>query len=137
MAEQEAREYIISNAYPAIAKATGQQKSFEAHGNTLFVWRLFFEGMDGYYLTNRKEDNVPNKGDEVYGVIGEDKFGNKTFKSESRPMGMLSNKKAQSDDDRIDYIMQLVEKIAEKVGAKDVVLEDIEEGPIDLSEIPF
>lgn len=141
-----AQEYTISNAYPAIVKATGEQRSFESHGNTLFVWRLFFEGLDGYYLTNRKENNPPQKGDVVYGVLGEDKFGNRTFKSEPRPLGELPARKAGATTAgvsiselkaKVDYLVSLVEGIAEKVGAKDVVLEDISDGPIDLSEIPF
>lgn len=141
-----AQEYTISNAYPAIVKATGQQRSFEAHGNTLFVWRLFFEGLDGYFLTNRKEDNPPQKGDVVYGVLGEDKFGNGTFKSESRPLGELPARKAEANtagvasselEAKVDYLVSLVEGIAERVGAKDVVPDDIPDGPIDLSEIPF
>jgi len=140
----EAQEYIISNLYPATVKATGQQRSFVAHGNELFVWRLFFEGMDGYYLTNRKGDNVPQKGDTVYGTIGQDQFGNATFKSESRPMGSLPTNSvatratsSSNDDEKLDYIIGLVEGIAEKVGSKDVILDDIEDKPIDLSEIPF
>jgi len=138
-----AQEYTISNAYPAIVKATGQQRSFEAHGNTLFVWRLFFEGVDGYFLTNRKEDNPPQKGDVVYGVLGEDKFGNGTFKSESRPLGQLPSRPSSNAEvsgeleAKVDYLVSLVEGIAEKVGSKDVVLTDISDGPIDLSEIPF
>jgi hypothetical protein len=143
MAEQEAQEYVISNAYPAIAKATGAHKFFEAHGNKLFVWRLFFEGREGYCMTNRKEDNPPQKGDTVYGVIGEDQFGNATFKSESRPMGMLPARKPDSTptsgelEAKVDYLITLVEGLAEHAGIKDVVLEDIDDGPIDLSEIPF
>lgn len=137
----EIKEYTISNAYPAIQKATGQQRSFEAHGNKLFVWRLFFEGMDGYYLTNRKEENPPAKGDTVYGSIGEDQFGNATFKSESRPMGNLPVKKAvaptNDNDEKLDYMISLLEQIANKIGLSDVVLEDIEDKPIDLSDLPF
>lgn len=142
----EAQEYIISNAYPAIAKATGQQRTFEAHGSKLFVWRLFFEGLDGYYLTNRKEDNVPQKGDTVYGIIDEDQFGNATFKSESRPLGQLptrkapvSNSEAPSSDleEKVDYLISVTESIAKKIGAMDTILEDIDDKPIDLSEIPF
>ncbi len=140
-----AQEYTISNAYPATVKATGEQRSFEAHGNTLYVWRLFFEGMDGYYLTNRKEDNPPQKGDTVYGSLGEDRFGNGTFKSESRPLGELPARKAEATaagvssdiEAKLDYLITLTESIAERTGAKDVVITDIEDGPIDLSKIPF
>lgn len=138
------QEYIISNAYPAIVKDTGEQRSFTAHGNTLMVWRLFFEGMDGYYITNRKEDNVPQKGDVVFGSIGADRFGNPTFKSESRPMGMLPTaKKAVSTptsgdlEIKVDYLVELVEKLAQHAGVIDVVLDDIDDKPIDLSDIPF
>lgn len=139
----QAQEYTISNVYPAIVKATGAQRSFEAHGNELFVWRLFFEGLDGYFLTNRKEDNPPQKGDVVYGTLGEDKFGNGTFKSEQRPLGQLpsrapSNAGVPSDiEAKLDYLISLTEAIAEKNGTKDVVLTDISDDPIDLSEIPF
>ncbi len=139
-AEQEAQEYTISNAYPAITKATGTQKSFITHGNELFVWRLFFDGKEGYYINNRKQDNPPKKGDVVYGVIGEDKFGNASFRSESRPLGQLptNSKPAESfDDEKLDYLISLTERIAEKLGAKEVVLTDIDEEPIDLSTIPF
>lgn len=139
----EAREYTLSNVYPVIAKATGQQRSFTAHNNEFFVWRLFFEGMDGHYMTNRKGDNAPQKGDTVYGTIGEDQFGNPIFKSESRPMGQLpsNNTKTQPKnddlDEKIDYMITMLESIQNKIGLKDIVPEDIENDPIDLSAIPF
>lgn len=140
-----AQEYTISNAYPATVKATGEHRTFEAHGNTLYVWRLFFEGLEGYYMTNRKEDNAPQKGDVVYGTLGEDKFGNGTFKSEQRPLGQLPTRNTNSTsvsgdvDAKLDYLISMVESMADMKSQteRDVVLEDISEDPIDLSEIPF
>lgn len=135
----EAREYTISNAYPVMKQDKVTHSSFTAHGNTLYKWRLFFKGMDGYYITNRKEDNPPTKGDTVYGSIGEDQFGNPTFKSESRPLGQLPARNAEPTtgdlEAKVDYLISLVESLTERKG--DVVPTDIDDKPIDLSEIPF
>ncbi len=132
----QAQEYTISNAYPSIVKATGEQRSFTAHGNTLLVWRLFFEGVEGYYQTNRKSDNAPTKGDVVYGVLGQDQFGNGTFKSESRPMGQLPSAKpaavptSSNLEDKVDYLISMVEQLLNNKSEYDG-------GPVDLSAIPF
>lgn len=134
----QAQEYTISNAYPSIVKATGEQRSFTAHGNTLLVWRLFFEGVEGYYQTNRKSDNAPTKGDVVYGVLGQDQFGNGTFKSESRPMGQLPTAKptvhaapvSSELSEKVDYLISMVEQLLQNNSGYDG-------GPVDLSEIPF
>lgn len=140
-----AQEYTISNVYPVMKADKVTQSSFEAHGNKLLKWRLFFEGIDGHYVTNRKEDNAPQKGDVVYGELGQDQFGNATFKSESRPLGELPSQPAKSQSQpaasggdieaKLDYLITLVEQLADH--EKDVVLEDIDDKPIDLSEIPF
>lgn len=138
-----AQEYTISNVYPVMKQDKVTQSSFEAHGNTLFKWRLFFEGVDGHYVTNRKEDNPPQKGDVVYGELTKDQFGNDTFKSESRPLGELPSQPRQPQqsqssgelEEKVDYLITLVEQLVE--GRRDTVLEDIDDKPIDLSEIPF
>ena len=130
-----AQEYTISNVYPVMKADKVTQSSFEAHGNKLMKWRLFFEGVDGHYVTNRKEDNAPQKGDVVYGSIGEDNFGNPTFKSESRPLGQLPARNAepqQSSGDleaKVDYLINLVEGISQRL--------DNSGERVDLSEIPF
>lgn len=136
-----AQEYTISNVYPVMKQDKVTQSSFEAHGNVLLKWRLFFEGQDGHYVTNRKEDNAPVKGDVVYGELTKDQFGNDTFKSESRPLGELPTQRApqasQSTGEletKVDYLISLVEILA---GKKDTIVEDIDDRPIDLSEIPF
>lgn len=136
-----AQEYTISNFYP-VMKKDGSQSTFTAHGNELFKWRLFFEGVEGHYVTNRKGDNAPEKGDVVYGELGQDQFGNATFKSESRPLGELPARKAvpvndEGLEEKVDYLIGLVEAIAEKVSVSDTVLQDIDDKPIDLSDIPF
>ena len=137
-----AQEYTISNVYPVMKADKVTQSFFEAHGNKLMKWRLFFDGVEGHYVTNRKEDNPPQKGDVVYGELTKDQFGNDTFKSESRPLGELptprASQPAQSSGEleaKVDYLITLVESLVEN--RRDTVLEDIDDKPIDLSEIPF
>jgi len=138
-----AQEYTISNVYPVMKADKVTQSSFEAHGNKLLKWRLFFEGVDGHYVTNRKEDNAPQKGDTVYGSLEKDQFGNDVFKSESRPLGELPSQPAaqtgapqsqsgdssftEEDRQKLDYLVTMVEQLVEAKGM----------GGIDLSEIPF
>lgn len=142
-----AQEYVISNAFPAKDK-DGNEKTWDSQYGTFKVWKLYFENDDTAYETNKKLDFEGfKKGDTVYGTTSLTQYGGK-FKSEQRPLGQLptstgnspaSPAQASGDlDAKLDYLISMVEVIAEKVsGPTDTVLEDIDDKPIDLSEIPF
>ena len=137
-----AQEYTVSNAFLAKDKA-GNVKIYESQYGNLETWNVYFVGDDTKWQWQRKEGSEINKGDIVYGnaeVVERGGYKFPTFKSEARPLGELPSKTSNtssSSDEKLDYMIGLLEAVAEKVGAKDVILEDIEDGEIDLSDVPF
>ena len=114
-----AQVYVISNAFPAKDKA-GNEKTWESQYGTFKVWNMYFQDDDTKYQTNKKIDFQGfAPGDTVYGEIGEDKYGNATFKSEQKPFNgsapQQSAPKAAAPqvsgdiEKKLDYIISLLE----------------------------
>lgn len=140
-----AKDYVVSNAFIAKDKQ-GNIKSFESQYGTLVSWNVYFEGDDTKWQMNKKEGAEINKGDVLYGhteIVERGGYKFPTFKSEQRPMGTLPQLPKPApvvenlDNEKLDYIIGLLENIAKVTGANDVVVDDIDDGPIDLSAIPF
>ena len=150
----QAQEYVISNAFPAKDKQ-GNEKTWSSQYGEFKVWNLYFENDDTKYQTNKKVDFQGfQKGEVVYGTVGEDRFGNATFKSEQRPMGQQAPQQARPQpqqqqsngnlEQKVDYLISLMENFLEHYqGAKtnkttaDVSPTDIDDGPVDLSQIDY
>jgi len=140
-----AQEYTVTNAFQqTVSKEDKTPKSFTSHGKTLYPWFMALDGVDGWVSINKQEGNVITPGDVIYGNIQQNQWGKNEFKSESRPLGNLPTPprapqpipEGTSDlEAKIDYLTTLVEQLVEQ--RQDVILEDIEDKPIDLSEIPF
>lgn len=146
-----AQEYTISNSFPAKDKE-GNPKTWSSQYGTFVVWNIYFEGDDTRYLTNKKEGfEGYAKGEVVYGTVGEDRFGNATFKTEQRPMGELPKKQSapaqQSSggsvnlkevNDKLDYIIGMLENQfpSQKKTTSPESLANNDE-PVSLDEIDF
>lgn len=139
-----AQEYVVLNARISKDK-NGNPKTYTNDYGTMVTWDVYFEGDETRWQWTRKEGSDVNAGDIVYGnaeVVERSGYKFPTFKSEKKPLGFVSTIKKSDTltltDEKLDYIIELLESITgRKEISKDVVLEDIEEGPIDLSDIPF
>lgn len=144
--------YTISNAFPAKDKA-GEIKSWESQYGTFYVFKYYFQNDDTPYFVNRKSlDGAPQKGDSIYGTVGEDRFGNATFKQEQVPEGVSAPRQAAqtatgggaSVDSKLDYIISLLENranfpgnVSGTAGGGGSVPTDIDDGPVDLSALDY
>lgn len=114
------------------------------------AYALKLEGVDGFVQLGQKpETRPPEVGDTLFGHTYEQNSSKGTFLKFKKVNPNYENNSGstpQSSSSQVvdPYVVELLEAIAEKVGAgnavkrKDTVLEDIDEGEeIDLSEIPF
>lgn len=135
-----AQEYTVSGAKLAVDQE-GNPKIYNSPYGPLETWNVWFEGQKDKkpYQWQRKEGSEVNKGDVVYGnasIVERGGYKFPTFKSEQRPLGQLPSV-SKDDDEKQDYIIEMLENIERKLGIRDTILEDIDESPIDLSDIPF
>jgi hypothetical protein len=143
------QQFTISNAIPAKDKA-GNNKSWssEQYG-TFYVFKYYFIDDDQPYYVNRKSlEGAPVKGEIVYGTVGEDKYGNKTFKQEQNPNGSPAPRQQSQPsgnlEAKVDYIISLLENFLESQNGAaraqtsgDTAPKDIDDGPVDLSQLEY
>ncbi len=141
--------YKVTQAFQAtVSKEDKTPKTVELNGNTFNAWKVKLDGQGdkGWINVNKKPGNEIHPGDELYGDIAQidGKFGTfYNFKSASRPLGEVpgsqearnnaeqavrtgsnhedftANISTELAHDKLDYIIGLLETIAEAVGASD------------------
>lgn len=126
--------YKVSQAFQAtVSKEDKTPKTVELNGNTFNAWKVKLDGHSdkGWINVNKKPGNEIKPGDELYGDIKQidGKFGTfYNFSSASRPLGETSPSTSEPEDftqgvvseitqDKLDYIIGLLEAISEVVGA--------------------
>lgn len=123
----------------------GNPKSWESQYGTFEVWNVYFQGDDTKYQVNKKPGfGGYEKGQQVYGTATVGQYGGR-FKQEQAPDGVSAPAStAQSSDKLADLERRVatIEAALEATGTmtfhkEDVVLEDIKDGPVDLSEIEY
>jgi len=131
--------YKVTQAFQAtVSKEDKTPKTVTFDGHTFNAWKVKLEGEEakGWINVNKKPGNEIKPGDELYGDINpiNGQYGTfYNFKSASRPLGdspaPQQSNSSQSEDftanistelahDKLDYIIGLLEGIAEKVGAE-------------------
>lgn len=148
--------YVVSNSMRAKDK-DGNPKVWNSNYGPFDVWNVYFEGDDTKYQVNKKEGfGGYAKGQEVFGTATKGQYGGQ-FKQEQAPEGMqLSGgsqpaaqaaPKAQATnsngtvDEKLDYIIGMLEAHFQGESAprrqenRDVSPTDIDDGPVDLSQL--
>lgn len=130
--------YKVTQAFQAtVSKEDKTPKTVTFDGNTFNAWKVKLDGHSdkGWINVNKKPGNEIAAGDELYGDIAQidGKFGTfYNFKSASRPLGeapatnsqpsggedWTSNLSTELAHDKLDYIIGLLEAVAEKVNAE-------------------
>jgi len=142
--------YTVTQAFQAtVSKEDKTPKTVELNGNTFNAWKVKLDGESGkgWINVNKKPGNELKPGDELYGDVVQidGKFGTfYNFKSASRPMGDLQASKPSSSvaqatpsdtpsavstelmHDKLDYIIELLEKLGVEPATKPVNLEDLD-----------
>ena len=129
--------YKVAQAFQAtVSKEDKTPKTVTFEGNTFNAGKVKLDGQGdkGWINVNKKPGNEIHPGDELYGdvVQVDGKFGTfYNFKSASRPLGEApaassqpsggedwSNLSTELAHDKLDYIIGLLEAVAEKVNAE-------------------
>ena len=118
------------------------RQAYDTDYGTMQPYAITLEGVEGYVqLSQKPETPAPTVGQVIHGhTYNQGKF-LKFKKVNPNYAGNESGSKPQSSADQ-GRVLELLEAIAVAVGAEvavkqDTVLEDIDDRPIDLSEIPF
>lgn len=155
-----AQFYTVSNSMRAKDR-DGVPKVWESQYGNFDVWNLYFENDDIKYQVNKKEGFEGfTKGQQLYGTKTESTYGGR-FKQEQAPdgeypaqSGSQSAPKAASNTDggcncdnelvveMLTYMMTLLEdepgfQSSRDKKETDIAPTDIDEAPIDLSDLPF
>lgn len=125
------------------------RKNWQGQHGEMADYAIKLEGVEGWVqLTQKPDTPAPVVGQELFGHTWVQTNGDKSylrFKKVSQNFNGGSRQQSSGLGQILDveYITKLLEAIAEAVDAKvdvkqkDVVVEDIDDKPIDLSEIPF
>lgn len=150
--------YKVAQAFQAtVSKEDKTPKTVELNGNTFNVWKVKLDGHSdkGWINVNKKPGNEIHPGDELYGDINQidGKYGTfYNFKSASRPLGDApapqQSNSSESEDftanvsteivhDKLDYIIGLLEALAEKSGVNpaDATPSTVAPGSPDLDDL--
>lgn len=124
--------YKVAQAFQAtVSKEDKTPKTVELNGNTFNAWKVKLDGESGkgWINVNKKPGNELKPGDELYGDIVQidGKFGTfynfKSARSQaaSTPSDdFTANVSTELAHDKLDYIIGLVEAIAENIGVEPV-----------------
>lgn len=140
------KAYTVTQAFQAtVSKEDKTPKTVELNGNTFNAWKVKLDGESskGWINVNKKPGNELKAGDELFGDVVQidGKFGTfYNFKSASKPMGSLPSSPSQPAapveststvstelmHDKLDYIIELLEKLGVEPATKPVNLEDLD-----------
>lgn len=151
--------YVVSNSMRAKDR-DGNPKVWNSQYGDFDVWNVYFQGDENKYQVNKKPGfGGYAKGQEVYGTATLGQYGGQ-FKQEQAPEGMQlsgggqpaaqptaqpqqSNNSNGTVDEKLDYIIGMLEAHFQGNGSagtqanRDTVVEDIDDKPIDLSQIDY
>ena len=122
------------------------RKAYDTQYGTMQPYALQLEGVDGFVqLSQKPETDAPVVGQTIHGHTYEQNGPHGAFLKFKRVNPNYADKGGGSKPSSSAYqgrMLELLEAIAVAVGAEvavkqDTVLDDIDESPIDLSEIPF
>ena len=122
------------------------RRAYDSKFGTMQPYALQLEGVEGYVqLSQKPETPAPTVGQTIHGHTYEQNSATGSFlkfkKVNPNYADQGGGSKPQSSADQ-GRVLELLEAIAgavgaEVVGKQDTILDDIDDEPIDLSEIPF
>lgn len=158
-----AQFYKVVKAFKATDKETGETV-VDSYGNVKFMFQVEGQGPEGWMSLQKKEGSELSVGDYVYGIVdtwpeGKAKFvkqqvpegtaypdsGNRggTATEAAAKQGAAPQQSSTGVEAKLDYIISLLENNAQFQGAgseravNDTVPTDIDDGPVDLSQLEY
>lgn len=155
-----AKVFTISKAFQSKNRDTGELDVVKTDNGEFHKFMFQVEGQNkpGWMQKLVKVGSTLEVGDELYGIIDEWDNGNAKWQKVDKPAdiqlkrgsGAAQPARAQSSqpngsvEEKLDFIISMLENFLNtQKGAKpaqrqaDTVLEDIDDGPIDLSGLPY
>lgn len=135
-----AKFYKVSKAFQATVSKEDKTPATDEHGNVKFMFQVENQGKEGWMSIQRKPGGTLEPGDYVYGIVDEWDNGKAKFVRQQVPDGVeypadapkrpaapsqpsssedfTSNLSTELAHDKLDYIIGLLEAVAEKVNAE-------------------
>jgi len=153
-----AKFYKVSKAFQATVSKEDKTPVTDEHGNVKFMFQVEGQGKEGWMSIQRKPGGTLEAGDYVYGIVDEWDNGKAKFVRQQVPDGVeypadapkrestpapaaapaedfTANVSTELVHDKLDYIIGLVEAIADKVGAEDPTPSTTAPGNNDLDDL--
>lgn len=148
----------VSKAFQSTNRDTKEPDVVKTQGGDMHKYMVQVEGqpIDGWLQILKKPGNAVKQGDELYGDIVENNWGKPQFNRAQRPQEgfgggqqsaaprQASSQPSGSVEEKLDYLISLVENFLDAQEgrgrtqeATDNVPTDIDDGPVDLSQLDY
>ena len=152
-----AQTFIVDKAFISTDQNTKEVQVINTPGGEMhkYMVQVKNQPIQGWFSVLKKPGNEVKPGDELYGEIVENNWGKPQFNREKRPFGndaprqsaptqSTSSQPAGSVEEKLDYLISLVENFLDahegrtnSQAGTDTVIEDIDDGPVDLSSLDY
>ena len=151
-----AQTFIVDKAFISTDQNTKEVQVINTPGGEMhkYMVQVKNQPIQGWFSVLKKPGNKVKPGDELYGEIVENNWGKPQFNRAQKPYGndaprqsaprAASSQPVGSLEDKLDYLISLVENFLESQGVgvnpKKTVDEgptDIDDGPVDLSSLDY
>ena len=151
-----AQTFIVDKAFISTDQNTKEVQIIRTPGGDMhkYMVQVKNQPIQGWFSVLKKPGNEVKPGDELYGEIVENNWGKPQFNREQKPFGndaprqsaprAASSQSVGSVEEKLDYLISLVENFLEPQGVgvnpKKTVDEgptDIDDGPVDLSSLDY
>lgn len=152
-----AQTFIVDKAFLSTDKNTKEVQVINTPGGEMhkYMVQVKNQPIQGWFSVLKKPGNEVKPGDELYGEIVENNWGKPQFNRAQKPYGndaprqsapaqATSSQPSGNMEEKLDYLISLVENFldAQGVGVNpkktvDTVPTDIDDGPVDLSQLEY
>lgn len=150
-----AQTFIVDKAFLSTDRDTKEVQVVNTPGGDMhkYMVQVKSQPIQGWFSVLKKPGNEVKPGDELYGEIVENNWGKPQFNREQKPYGndaprqsapAQTSQPSGSVEEKLDYLISLVENFldAQDSGRKaqagtDAVATDIDDGPVDLSQLDY
>lgn len=151
------QEYKVSNAFlSTVSKEDKTPQIVPTKGGDMHKYMVQVENqpIQGWFQILKKPGNEVKPGDVIYGDFVTNQWNKPEFKRAQRPLGQNTTQAPTTQstpalggslEQKVDKILEVVTRLeatflggtATASKSSDTVLEDIDDKPVDLSEIPY
>lgn len=149
-----AQTFIVDKAFLSTDRDTKEVQVINTPGGEMhkYMVQVKNQPIQGWFSVLKKPGNEVKPGDELYGEIVENNWGKPQFNREQKPFGndaprQSAPQASQPSGDteaKLDYIISLLENFLDAQGGRansqagaDTVAKDIDDGPVDLSQLEY